>query len=99
MSLIILYPAEPNPVIFYNLGLVKSAQIADSGIWKQIADSAKGKTWSVTYVKVFCSNIKTRKHLKYFLVLMYVTSFSSISYYSNSEIDLKNAFGTDTPIL
>ena len=30
---------------------------------------------------------------------IHVTSFSSISYYSNSEIDLKNVIETNTPIL
>ena len=32
-------------------------------------------------------------------LIIYVTSFSSMSYYSNSEIDLKNIFETDTSIL
>ena len=37
--------------------------------------------------------------VQYLFIEMYVTSFSSISYYSYSEIDLKNVFWTNTPVL
>ena len=47
-----------------------------------------------------CSFIQPQSVFNYFSATgMHVTSFSSIAYYSNSGIDLKNVIRTKTPVL
>ena len=56
-------------------------------------------TWSVGSNPTDRDNILFSNDILFLSIRINVTSFSSISSYSNSENDLKNVFGTDTPVL